>query len=377
MKPIVTFSRVAYQDCRATRRLGSSSERHLLAAEAWLRRAQDANTDGGVSYGYSLLGGWRPSYPETSGYIATTFFRLARERDPSYAERALRILRWLLTAQNTDGSFSNPRYGKRGIVFDTGQVLFGLVKGFELTASPELLVGARRAAAWLTQVVDADLRWTKNEHLNSPHVYNTRTAWALLRMNEVEFDADRKAVARSNLDWAIAEQHPSGFFDHCSFKPRQAPFTHTLAYTARGLVESGMLLNDRKYVEAAIRCADAALLHLRDDGHLPSTIWPTGKSSSSSCCLTGNCQFAVVWAQLYRFCGAESYRLGVLRALDYVMSTQDLITADDDVRGGIKGSNPVWGRYAPMSFPNWATKFFVDAMWLRKEILECKSALAS
>ncbi len=103
---------VAYQGCRATRRLGSSSERHLLAAEAWLRRAQDANTDGGVSYGYSLLAGWRPSYPETSGYIATTFFRLARERDPSYAERARRILRWLLSVQNADGSFSNPGYGK-------------------------------------------------------------------------------------------------------------------------------------------------------------------------------------------------------------------------------------------------------------------------
>ena len=125
---------------------------------------------------------------------------MARKRDPSYAERARRILRWLLSVQNADGSFSNPRYGKRGIVFDAGQVLFGLVKGFELTGSRELLVGARRAAAWLTQVVDADLRWTKNEHLNSPHVYNTRTAWALLRMNEVEFDADRKAVARSNLD---------------------------------------------------------------------------------------------------------------------------------------------------------------------------------
>jgi hypothetical protein len=86
---------------------------------------------------------------------------LARERDPSYAERARRILRWLLSVQNADGSFSNPRYGKRGIVFDAGQVLFGLVKGFELTGSRELLVGARRAAAWLTQVVDADLRWTK------------------------------------------------------------------------------------------------------------------------------------------------------------------------------------------------------------------------
>src|SRR3979490_406025 len=312
MNPIAKFGRIAIGDFVGKHYPGAPED-HLLAAEAWLCRAQDASSDGGVSYGYSLRGGWRPSYPETSGYIATTFFRLARDRNaPVYTERAHRILRWLLDVQNADGSFSNPRYGKRGIVFDTGQVLFGLVKGFELSGSRELLVGARRAAAWLTQVVDADLRWTKNEHLNSPHVYNTRTAWALLRMNEVEFDADRKAVARSNLDWAIAEQHPSGFFDHCSFKPRQAPFTHTLAYTARGLVEPGILLNDRKYVEAAIRCADAALLHLRDDGHLPSTIWPTGKSSSSSCCLTGNCQFAVVWAQLYRFCGAESYPLRAL-----------------------------------------------------------------
>jgi hypothetical protein len=50
------------------------------------------------------------------------------------------------------------------------------------------------------------------------------------------------------------------------------------------------------------------------------------------------------------------------------MSTQNITTSDLDVRGGIKGSHPVWGRYAFMSFPNWATKFFVDAMWLRKEL---------
>ena len=60
-------------------------------------------------------GGWRPSYPETSGYIATTFFRLARDRDPSFLERAQRILRWLASIQNADGSFCNPRYGRDGI----------------------------------------------------------------------------------------------------------------------------------------------------------------------------------------------------------------------------------------------------------------------
>src|SRR3982075_2158052 len=94
LKPIVSFSRVALRDFRP-RPLGRTAklESHLLAAEAWLCRAQDASSDGGVSYGYSLRGGWRPSYPETSGCIATTFFRLAQNRNPVYAERAHRILR--------------------------------------------------------------------------------------------------------------------------------------------------------------------------------------------------------------------------------------------------------------------------------------------
>ena len=179
---MAAFGRLTLDDLRGRKPPAAAPEDRLLAAEAWLCRAQDASADGGVSYGYSLRGGWRPSYPETSGYIATTFLRLARRRDPSYGERAGRILRWLLEIQNDDGSFANPRYGQRGIVFDTGQVLFGLVRGHQALGAAELRVAARRAADWLTAIADARLRWTRNEHLGTPHVYNTRTAWALLVM---------------------------------------------------------------------------------------------------------------------------------------------------------------------------------------------------
>ena len=367
LKPVVAFARVAWRERKPAAR--QSIERHLLEAEAWLSRAQDASADGGVSYGYSLRGGWRPSYPETSGYIATTFMRLADERQqPAYLERARRILRWLVTIQGSDGSFCNPRYGADGIVFDTGQVLFGLVRGFELTREPELLSAARRAADWLVRIADADRRWTRNEHFGTPHVYNARTAWALLRMNEVEHDAAREAVARSNLDWAVDEQQASGFFDHCAFRRGMAPYTHTIAYTTRGLLESGFLVGDPRYLEAADRCARAMLPLMREDGHLPSMITTGGEPAAASCCLTGNCQFAIVWARLLSSGGHAPYRTALVGALDYVMSTQDLTTSNPDVRGGIKGSQPVWGRYAPLSFPNWATKFFVDAMWLRKRL---------
>jgi hypothetical protein len=365
MSALLTFTQLAAKDLLGLRPRAAQPQAHALAAEEWLKRAHDRSSDDGVSYGYSLLGGWRPSYRETSGYIATTFFTLARHRaDPAYRQRALRVCRWLLSVQNADGSFSNPRYGDAGIVFDTGQDLFGLVRAWEETGEAAFREGALRAAGWLVAIANEARLWTRNEHLDTPHVYNTRTAWALLRANRLEYDAERERVARANLDWALAEQQPGGFFAECAFRRGANPFTHTIAYAARGLLESGELLPDQRYLRAAQRCADAALELLRDDGFLPGEITPEGKAAAGYCCLTGNCQLSIVWARLYDRTGELKYRRGALRAMDYVMRRQDIHSGNPDIRGAIKGSQPIWGRYAPLSFPNWPAKFFVDAMLL-------------
>lgn len=362
----LTFTKLAMNDFLGIRPPRRDVATHLRAAEDWLKYAHDQAPDDGVSYGYTIRGGWRPSYRETSGYIATTFFQLARDRaNPDYRERALRICRWLLSVQNVDGSFANPRYGDAGIVFDTGQDLFGLVRAFEETGEAEFKIGALRAANWLVDIADDAGHWTRNEHLNTPHVYNTRTAWAVLRMIQIEHGAERERVARANLDWAVSEQQPSGYFDECAFERGVPPFTHTIAYATRGLFESGLLLDDVRYIDAAQRCADAAIERLRPDGFLPGQIAIDGSPAASYCCLTGNCQFSIVWAKLFDRTGNEKYRQAVIRALDYVMGCQDVDSADLDIRGAIKGSQPIWGRYAPFSFPNWPAKFFVDAMVLR------------
>jgi hypothetical protein len=363
---VSTFSGRAAKDAFGSAARGDDDAAHLQAAEDWLKRAHDKNGDDGVSYGYSVRGGWRASYRETSGYIATTFFDLARQRnDADYRERALRICRWLLRVQNADGSFSNPHFGNEGIVFDTGQVLFGLVRAFEETGETGFLEGAQRSADWLVTVADHELRWTRNEHLGTPHVYNTRTAWALLRLNQSQPNEERERVARANLDWALAEQHASGFFRECAFVRGLDPFTHTIAYAAQGLLESGALLNDPRYLDAARQCADAALECLNPAGFLPGQIAIDGAPSATYCCLTGNCQFAIVWARLFDKTGDENYRSAAIAALDYVMSCQDIETGNLNVRGAIAGSFPHWGAYAPFSYPNWAAKFFIDAMRLR------------
>lgn len=362
-----TFANLILQDLTGKRAVRGTATEHLQAAEDWLKRAHDRPGDEGVSYGYSVRGGWRESYRETSGYIATTFFDLARLRnDSDYHDRAVRIARWLLSVQNLDGSFANPRYGDEGIVFDTGQDLFGLVRAYEVTREHAFKIGAQRAADWLVSVADGNGCWVHYEHLETPHVYNTRTAWALLRMNQVEYSAERERIARANLDWAVSEQQANGFFDNCAFVRGKDPFTHTIAYATRGLLESGLLLDDASYLNAAQRCADAALKHLQPNGFLPGEIAVDGSAKVSYCCVTGNCQFAIAWAKLFDRTGDQRYQEAAIRALDYVMSTQDIHTSNLNIRGAIRGSMPIWGRYAPLSYPNWPAKFFIDAMLLRQ-----------
>ena len=363
---LMEFTGLALSDLLGHLPERGSLEAHRKAGEAWLKLAHEKSPDDGVSYGYSLRGGWRPSYRETSGYIATTFFDLAHHyNNDDWRDRAERVSRWLLSVQNSDGSFANPNYGEDGIVFDTGQDLFGLVRAFEETGDEAFKLGAARAADWLVRVADDQGHWTRYEHLNTPHVYNSRTAWAVLRMNQVEQDSERERVARANLDWAVNCQQDNGFFDHCAFVTGDAPFTHNIAYVTRGLLESAEILGDERYLEAAVNCARASAEMVADDGFLPGQITVDGQSAASYCCLTGNCQFAIIWAKLFDKTGDEFYKNAAIRVLDYVMARQDIVGSNINVRGAIKGSFPIWGRYSRMTYPNWPTKFFVDAMLLR------------
>ena len=366
---IPSFARILADDLlQKAQPIGAASE-HLRSAVEWLQLAQDRAANGGVSYGYSVRGGWRPAYIETSGYILITFFDVAKRwADAQLRERAVRAGQWLTQVQRQDGSFANPRFGTSGIVFDTGQVLLGLVRAFDETQDESFLAAAERAADWLVQVSDSSGRWTRCTYRGVPHAYNTRVAWALLEADRRigRRDGRRERVARANLDWAVSQQRRGGWFQQCGFEAEEAPFTHNIAYAVRGLLESGRLLKDAQYEQSAVFGAEAALSHIRGDGFIPGRITADGRAAADYCCLTGNCQLSIIWSTLHEQTGHERYKVAAVHSLRYVMATQDTSTPDVNVRGAIKGSQPVWGRYAPMSFPNWATGFYVDAL-LRAE----------
>ena len=77
--------------------------------------------------------------------------------------------------------------------------------------------------------------------------------------------------------------------------------------------------------------------------------------------------------KLFDMTSDKKYRDVGLELLGAVAGTQDLASPSEPHYGGIKGSLPIYGRYAPLQYPNWATKFFIDALLTKSAVMNEKS----
>ena len=344
---------------------------HLTGAIDWLCRAQDAREGqadaGGVAAGWSFEDGWLPSYPETTGYIIETFLAAAKILDRSeLMPRAQRMIDWELAIQQADGAFPGHfgEPGSRPVIFNTGQIMHGMIAGYTQLNRAECLAAAVRAGHWLAAQQDADGCWRKFEHNDTPHVYNTRATWPLLATGLLAGENALVESARRNLDWALTQQTENGWFATNAFVPGRAPFTHTIAYAIRGLFESGVLLKEERYLNAALKAARGLAAVQRQDGWLAGTYGDGWIADADYCCLTGVAQMSLNWTRLAQITGDDSLRTPARAALAYLKSNQRLDDADEAVRGGIAGSSPIWGAYSRFEYPNWAAKFFADALMM-------------
>lgn len=342
---------------------------HLRAAIDWLCRAQDMRDGqadaGGVSAGWSFEDGWLPSYPETSGYIIETFLAAAEVlKRPDLRHRADRIIDWELSIQNADGSFPG-HFGEAGcrpVIFNTGQIMHGMIAGYAGLGRDDCLEAAIRAGEWMAGSQDDDGCWRRNVHNGIPHTYNTRAAWALLRVAVVAGEKSLQRAATRNLTWALSQQTPSGWYQSNGFTRNQTPFLHTIAYAIRGLVESGFLLNEERFIASAIKAARALAERQRRDGWLSGAYADNWVPKASYCCLTGLAQMTLIWQRLQQVLGEQALNTPIRRALQYLKRRQRITGTDTPEDGSLAGSFPIWGRYSMFEFPNWATKFFADAL---------------
>jgi len=346
-----------------------ANAQHLKEAMEWLKRAQDITDDGGVAAAYHLSKGWESSYPETTGYIIPTFFNYHHfSSDEEYRDRALRMTDWLLSIQKEDGAYQGRpvEYSDRPCIFNTGQIMLGLLRTHEETGGEKYLDAAKRAGDWLVRAQDQDGAWRKFAYNDIPHSYHTRVAWPLLKLFKLTGIESYQKAAKANLLWALGNQKSDGWFDENAFDRQSHTFTHTIVYAARGMLESGLLLDDPKYIQSSEKVAQALLFILSQKNFLPGDFYDGWNTTSAYSCLTGNAQLAILLMRLYQEKKGENYLNVAMQLNQFLRTTQNLDSRHPWKRGGIKGSHPIWGDYMSYAYPNWAVKFFADALLMEE-----------
>ena len=331
----------------------------LRGALRWLARS--IRPCGGSSAWWAPGVGWAPPYPETSGYLIPTLFETAEHLHTEWVfTAAVRMLEWLLSLQAEEGWFPAGVGRARGSpsVFNTAQILLGLLAASQRLGEERWRIAAQKAANWIAAVQEESGIWVRHNYVEgfSPSYY-TRVAWPLALAGRL-FGMDEATRAASRCLEAIAERMQSDWVEQMGFKPNDAAFTHTIAYTVRGFLECGRIL-DRKWWDAGRKMA-WRLLRLTEKEGLAGAYRDNWKVAWKGMCVTGHAQVALCFL---RVCEKEKdwrFLSAALKLIDAVMKVQKAVWTVSG--GGLPGSWPVWGRYMRFRFPNWAAKFLIDSI---------------
>jgi uncharacterized protein YyaL (SSP411 family) len=340
---------------------------HLRAAIDWLCRVHDQQK---MSRQYphdaARFENDGDFFAISAPYVIETFIAAAQALvQPELLDRANAMLDAHLAMQAADGSFSaSGGQANAQSIFKHGQILHGLIAGYQSLGRQESLDAGLRTARWLVAQQDNDGCFCTLEAHGTPHVYNTRALWALAALGVLANEPRLVHAARRKLDWALSQQTPSGWFANNVFMPGQHAALHSIAHAIRGFIEVGILLDEPTYLAAGERAARALMTHQRDNGGLPGIYddgWtPTGRHI----CLPGLAHMTLCWLRLAQITGDQRYREAAWRAMAYLKCSQRISDKDLTVRGALLGTTLEQEGYSRFGLPHWATKFFADALMM-------------
>src|SRR5262249_52698284 len=149
----------------------------------------------------------------------------------------------------------------------------GWVRSFKETQNEKYLAAAVKAARYLIGQQDDDGSWRQNLSLHAmrgleTYTYNTRTAWALRYLFEVEKDESSRQPAIANVEFARRQQSANGWFKNNCLFDASRPLLHTIAYCIRGILEIGAVEGNEGYLKAARKAASALIDKQANDGEL-------------------------------------------------------------------------------------------------------------
>lgn len=331
-----------------------------------LLRCQEATGDGGFG-SYHLVDGHGSTYPETTGYILPTLLAAAPVlQRPELADHALRAAELLLRIQLPSGGWQGGRVGEdRGeVVFNTAQVIRGILAIHAHTGDARFLVAACRAGDRICAVQEADGTWAAHNFLGVARVYDAYVDAPLLALAQESGEPRYAEAAQRNLRWVLSRQQENGWFADAdnTIRHNDRPITHTIAYTIDGLLESFLRGGGEELLHAAQRAADTLRDRFLQEGALHGR-YDSAWRGSEAAITTGCAQLSIVWWRLHAITGEARYKQAAEGMLRWLMQVQALgMRGPEGGRGAVTGSFPLWGRYEKFACPNWAQKYLADAL---------------
>jgi hypothetical protein len=341
----------------------------LQSVMRWILHAQAP--DGGVPAYYSLLAGYSAPYPEVTGYIVPTLYDFAQSTGDAPSELAAECAtHWLLSLQIPSGAFPAGLHGVKPIpsVFNTGQILHGLIRAYAETKKAEIRCAAIAAADWLIRMQHSDGSWSGGStYQGKSHTYYSMVAWPLAALSVQTGDRKHSLAATKNLDWVLLQFQPSGWIDGINLHGHPN-YLHFIAYALQGALECGILLKRRDAIEAVQKPAWLLLRKFETNKFLAGAYEPEFKTDLRFACLTGNAQMSCVWLRLFEITRDLRYFNAALKMNELLKQSIPLRGARG-VAGGVSGSFPIWGRYQPLRYISWGCKFLADALLLEQRMM--------
>jgi len=291
---------------------------------------------------------------------------------------AARCVEFLLGLQLPNGAFPAGEIHEntgRPSVFNTAQILGGLLAWHASTRDVPALAAAHRAADWLVSVQDADGAWRNHVYAGVAASYHAHASCWLAEFADYSGVLSYREAAARHLEWML-RHHDSqtGWFDLAGFAAEKhaarRALTHAIGYTLWGVLRTSEILGRADGAAAVQQAAMAMARRLELAGWLPAVLDHRWRGHADYACLTGTARMALVWFRLYRRYGGAGLLNAALKALDLVKRAQPMYARDASIRGGIPGSDPLWGEYLYNAFPNWAAKFFVDGLLEKVRVLK-------
>jgi hypothetical protein len=256
---------------------------------------------------------------------------------------------------------------ERMVAFNTGQVLQGWGAYIRKTGDVSIRESALQAGKWLSLCQAEDGAWERGVSSAADHgrvAYMSMVSWGLAELYLATGEAFLRDASLRGARFCAGMVGKDGWPDHCGIRERERdrPLSHTIGYAIQGLFETGIILEAPDLVDTAIRMARGATSVLREDGFLPGRIGPRWTSCANWSCLTGTAQVACVWLRVVETGKGEEFLPGALAALNYIRRTQRR-SRNPGIHFGVRGSYPLHPTgYCRLTYPNWAQKFFVDAL---------------